>query len=208
MAEPIPQPVAAGNTQPTLPPNISIYTGPGKASLLSASLFTRLATTASEPGKLSAALAGKSTASEAAGSFWHQHQNAVLIFDGRRKHTAPGQEEQGEGPADDDDDSDEKVQDRHHEHFREICLLLKDADIGVQYGRCVFDADSSLAAGFQLDRLGSGDVMVVDLQQMEDDAEDSDAGDKGQEQDSDDDSDDDSDVDLAALGDVVSGSLS
>lgn len=56
------------------------------------------------------------------------------------------------------EDDKEKLQDRHHEHFREVCLLLKDADIGVQYGRCVFDAGSALAAGFQLDKLGTGDV--------------------------------------------------
>lgn len=54
-------------------------------------------------------------------------------------------------------------------------------------------------------------AVVIDLQQMEDDAEDSDDekdGNDGKQDNSDDDSDSDSDIDLAALGDVVSGSLS
>ncbi|KXJ87461.1 hypothetical protein Micbo1qcDRAFT_236359 [Microdochium bolleyi] len=191
---------ASASTAPTLPPNISIYTGAAKPQLLSATLFTRLATTALEPSKLSAALreGGDSNGSGAVGSYCHQHHTAVLIFDGAASSTA--------GEKDSSQEEEEAAQDRHHEHFRDICLRLKDADIGVQYGRCVFDAGSAIAAGFQLDQLKSGDIMVVDLQQIEDDEDDS--GDDKDKKGASDDEDDDSDIDLAALGDVVSGSLS
>jgi hypothetical protein len=48
--------------------------------------------------------------------------------------------------------------DAHHEHFRAVCLKLKEADLGVDYGGCVFDAGSILAAGFQVDTLSDGAV--------------------------------------------------
>ncbi|KAI0972439.1 hypothetical protein F4678DRAFT_430285 [Xylaria arbuscula] len=66
-------------------------------------------------------------------TFCHQLQNVVLIFD--------------------------EDLDTHHGHFRQVCLRLKDkGDLGLDYGRCIFDARSSLQAGFQMDKLQSGDV--------------------------------------------------
>ena len=66
-------------------------------------------------------------------TFCHQYQNIVLVFD--------------------------KNLDTHHEHFRQVCLRLKDnGDLGLDYGRCIFDADSSLQAGFQMDKLQGGAV--------------------------------------------------
>ncbi|TRX92001.1 hypothetical protein FHL15_007098 [Xylaria flabelliformis] len=132
----------------SLPPNVSIYTGPSSAGLLRASIFTRLVTTVQDPAELAAAL-GSDCA-----TFCHQHQNVVLIFD---EDLNP-----------------------HHEHFREVCLRLKDnGDLGLDYGRCIFDVGSSLHAGFQMDKLQGGAVMVVDLQDRDDDdrEDDSDAED-------------------------------
>lgn len=66
-------------------------------------------------------------------TFCHQYQNVVLIFD---------------------DDLEP-----HHEHFRQVCLRLKDnGDLGLDYGRCIFDVGSSLQAGFQMDRLQGGAI--------------------------------------------------
>ncbi|KAI1324682.1 hypothetical protein F5Y16DRAFT_402248 [Xylariaceae sp. FL0255] len=146
-----------------LPPNVSIYSAPSSAKVLRAVLFTRLVTTVQAPAQLATAL-GPDCA-----SFCHQHHNTVLIFD--------------------DDD-----QDTHHEHFRQVCMRLKaNGDLGLDYGRCVFDARSSLQAGFQMDQLQSGAVMMVDLQDSEDD--DDEGGD---------DDDDDSSL-LEALGEPADG---
>jgi hypothetical protein len=49
-------------------------------------------------------------------------------------------------------------QDAHHEHFRMVCLKLKEHDFGIQYGGCVFDATSALQAGFQLDGLNENTI--------------------------------------------------
>ncbi|GAP83898.1 hypothetical protein SAMD00023353_0503170 [Rosellinia necatrix] len=107
-------------------------------------------------------------------TFCHQHQNVVLIFD---EHLDP-----------------------HHEHFRQVCLRLKDnGDLGLDYGRCIFDAGSSLQAGFQMDKLQGGAIMVVDLQDHDDD---------DSENDSEDDSDAEDDASLlAALGEPVGGAV-
>lgn len=114
-----------------LPPNVSIYTGPSRAQLLRGKIFTRLATTAPDAAKLAAALAGNDCA-----AFCHQHQKAVLIFDDEL--------------------------DAHHEHFRQVCLRLKEhGDMGVEYGRCVFDADNALQAGFQMDQLKDGSISTL-----------------------------------------------
>ncbi|KAI0142639.1 hypothetical protein GGR57DRAFT_393188 [Xylariaceae sp. FL1272] len=111
--------------QVSLPPNVSIYTGPGSAQLLRASLFTRLATTVQDPAQLATALGSDCAL------FCHQHQNVVLIFD--------------------------EDLDTHHEHFRQVCLQLKEhGDLGLEYGRCIFDTATSLEAGFQMDQLQSG----------------------------------------------------
>ncbi|KAI0100378.1 hypothetical protein GGR51DRAFT_564186 [Nemania sp. FL0031] len=103
-------------------------------------------------------------------TFCHQYQNVVLIFD--------------------------EDLDTHHEHFRLVCLRLKDnGDLGLDYGRCIFDVGSSLQAGFQMDKLQGGAIMVVDLQDRDDD-------------DSEDDSDAEDDASLlAALGEPVGGAV-
>lgn len=111
-----------------LPPNVSIYSGPSSAQLLQAKVFTRLVTTAPDPAKLAVALAGDDCA-----TFCHQHQKSVLIFD--------------------------EELDTHHEHFRRVCLLLKEhGDVGLEFGRCVFDAQTALQAGFQMDQLNDGAI--------------------------------------------------
>jgi hypothetical protein len=115
----------------TLPPNVSIYTGPSIAQLLQAKLFTRIETPVAQQAKLATAL-GSSCA-----AFSFQHQNVVIIFDDE--------------------------QDTHHEHFREVCLRLKDHDLGVEFGRCVFDAESALQAGIQLEVLNSNAVCMSHL---------------------------------------------
>ncbi|KAI0864297.1 hypothetical protein F4860DRAFT_465781 [Xylaria cubensis] len=66
-------------------------------------------------------------------TFCHQYQNVVLIFD--------------------------EDLDPHHEHFRQVCLRLKDnGDLGLDYGRCIFDVGSSLHAGFQMEKLQGGAI--------------------------------------------------
>ncbi|KAK0387951.1 hypothetical protein NLU13_4195 [Sarocladium strictum] len=124
-----------------LPENVSIYAGPNSEGLLGAKVLTRLVTTVPDAEKLSQALASQSDFA----SFCHQHGRSVLIFDG-------------------------EDQDLHHEHFRQVCLCLKDnGDIGLEYGQCVFDAGTALEAGFQTDKLESGAIMVVDLRHGEED---------------------------------------
>lgn len=56
----------------------------------------------------------------------------------------------------------------HHEHFRAVCLALKDADIGLDVAKCVHDARDVLQAGFQLDAIKNGSVLVIDLMHAED----------------------------------------
>ena len=113
-----------------LPENVSIYTGPNGGLLLNGHLFTRLVTTVSDARTLSRALASDA----AFPAFSHQHGTSVLLFDGHD-------------------------QDRHHEHFRQVCLCLKDhADIGLAFGQCVFDASTVVEAGFQTDRLNGGAI--------------------------------------------------
>ncbi|KAI1264760.1 hypothetical protein F5Y18DRAFT_389979 [Xylariaceae sp. FL1019] len=155
---------SATGREVSLPPNVSIYTGPSGAQLLRASLFTRLATTVQEPAQLATALGPDCAA------FCHQHQNVVLIFD--------------------------EDLDTHHEHFRQVCLQLKEhGDLGLEYGRCIFDAATSLGAGFQMDQLQGGDVMIVDLQDYND-----------EESDDDDDEEDDASL-LAALRQPIDGAV-
>jgi hypothetical protein len=78
----------------------------------------------------------------------------------------------------------EELTDAHHEHFRQVCLALKDADINLDFSACIFDVEDVLKAGFQLDEMSRGAVLVIDLM------------DRGDEDDSDgDDDDDDSDED-------------
>lgn len=140
---------------PTLPPTVAIFSpadaGASKA-LLNGSVFSRLAVSAqTEPAQLAAALGADPRVSE---GFCLCHRNAILVFDGE---VAGGD-----------------VKDAHHEHVRAVCLALKDADMSLSIAGCVFDAADVLQAGFQLDALSRGSVMVVDLMTDDDDDSDSD----------------------------------
>lgn len=64
------------------------------------------------------------------------------------------------------------LKDAHHEHFRLVCLALKDGDVGLRVAGCVHDVGSVLKAGFQLEELSDGSVMVVDLMGGEEDDDD------------------------------------
>ncbi|KAK2031667.1 hypothetical protein LX32DRAFT_637054 [Colletotrichum zoysiae] len=147
---------ARGSSAPVLPPNVTIFS-PAKPSaadaLLNGCIFTRLTANAqAEPSKLTAALEDASRRAADDDAFCLGHRNVVLIFDAGR------------------DGAD--VADAHHEHFRLVCLALKDADISLDVAGCVFDSPSALQAGFQLDTLSSGSVLVIDL--MGGDGQDSD----------------------------------
>lgn len=116
-----------------LPGNVSIYDGSNSKGLLAAKVFTRLVTTASTEDQLADAL----SSGDDFDSFCHQHDRSILIFDDEL--------------------------DAHHEHFRQVCLRLKDnGDIGVEYAACVFDAAEALGAGFQMDELESGAVSKLE----------------------------------------------
>lgn len=168
---------------PTLPPNVSIFTPKSKSSpkptstasathlLLHARRFTRLSASASTtPERLAQAL--RAAHPSVNDTFCLSHGRAVLIFDGA---SANRSEEQAEEPAG-DADLDAKLDDTHHEHFRRVCLALRDADIGLDVAKCVHDAETALQAGFQLDAMSDGaSVLVIDLMHAEDeDDEDSD----------------------------------
>ncbi|KAK7943789.1 uncharacterized protein PG986_012902 [Apiospora aurea] len=149
---------------PALPANVAIFSpaDPRTAkALLNGKLFTRLTVGAkTEPAKLAQALRSH-------GAYCTSHRNVVLIFD--------GDSEEGEG-----------IEDVHHEHFRLVCLAFKEQDISLDVAGCIFDVANVLQAGFQLDELKSGSVLVIDLMGGGDDEDD-------------DDSDDDDDAGLEAL---------
>jgi hypothetical protein len=136
---------------PTLPPNVIIFTPKSPSSvnaLLNARIFTRLVASSScTPAKLASIKKYPGVQED----FCLIHRNAVLIFDG----------------GDDED--------LHHEHFRVICLALKENDIGLDVAGCVHDATDALAAGFQLDKLNDKAALVIDLVVEEDSDEDSEA---------------------------------
>lgn len=153
--------------RPTLPPNVSIFSPADPAAaqkLLAGRLFTRLTVSAGAeeaPSRLAEALR-RSGVDEA---FCLAHGRAALVFDG-----AGGEEEEEEEGGKED------VEDAHHEHVRAVCLALRDADLGLDIAGCVFDAGEVLRAGFQLDRLRDGAVMVVDIMDGDDDDENDDDG--------------------------------
>ncbi|KAF2117035.1 hypothetical protein BDV96DRAFT_571448 [Lophiotrema nucula] len=159
-------PSTTSNGAPALPPNVSIFS-PAKPinakALLNGHVFTRLTvSTSTSPAQLASAL---NSAALEAFCFWHR--NVILIFDG------------------DDQDEGKDIQDAHHEHFRTVCLALKEKEISVSVSGCIYDAKDALGAGFQLDELSSGSVLVIDLMDGQDDDDDSE----------DDDDDDDEDED-------------
>lgn len=159
--------------RPTLPPNVSIFSPADSSAaqnLLAGRLFTRLtisagasASTAPDSRLAEALLRSGSGVDE---SFCLAHGRAALVFDAGG---AGGEEEEGEegGAA-------AVVEDAHHEHVRAVCLALRDADLGLDIAGCVFDAGDVLRAGFQLDRLKGGAVMVVDIMGGDEDDDDDD----------------------------------
>ncbi|UPK92372.1 hypothetical protein LCI18_003307 [Fusarium solani-melongenae] len=149
---------SADASKPNLPTNVCIFS-PKKPSavnaLLSARVFTRLVASAStKPAQLAAAIKSYQGADE---SFCLVHRDSVLIFDG----------------AEGDKQGDE-LDDVHHEHFRVVCLALKEHDIGLDVAGCIHDANNALGAGFQLDRLNDGAALVIDLVEDEEDSDDED----------------------------------
>ncbi|KAI3400540.1 hypothetical protein diail_2740 [Diaporthe ilicicola] len=142
--------------KPALPPNVSIFSPADPSAsktVLDGRIFSRLTTSSqTEPSRLAAALRDSSGVSEA---FCLSHGGAVLVFDAEQP-----------GVVD--------LKDTHHDHVRAVCLALKDADISLSISGCVFDAADVLMAGFQLDGLSRGAVMVVDLMHEDDDDDDSD----------------------------------
>ncbi|TLD08130.1 hypothetical protein PspLS_11979 [Pyricularia sp. CBS 133598] len=161
--------MSSTSAPPTLPPNVSIFSPANPATteaLLQGRLFTRITTSAgTEADRLAKALEQHAPSGQV---HFLTHKNVVLIFDGA-----------GAGEAVD-------VEDVHHEHFRLVCLALKEADIGIDVAGCVFDSPEVVQAGFQLDKMSSGSVLVIDLM--------------GGDDDGDDDDDDDGANDLAVLG--------
>lgn len=137
-----------GSTPSGLPPNVVIFAPQNASSvnaLLQASLFTRLVTSASTtPEKL----ASLKNHPELKDDFCLVHRGAILIFDA------------GDNA------------DLHHEHFRTICLALKELDIGLDVAGCINDVTESLAAGFQLDKVNDKSALVIDLVEQDEDSDD------------------------------------
>ncbi|KAL6924172.1 hypothetical protein FSST1_001446 [Fusarium sambucinum] len=130
-----------------LPTNVVIFSPQNSLSinsLLGAGIFTRLVTSASTTPEKLAALKSHAGVKD---DFCLFHRNAVLIFD------ASGNE------------------DVHHEHFRTICLGLKELDIGLDVAGCINDATDSLAAGFQLDKVNDKSALVIDLVEKDEDSD-------------------------------------
>jgi hypothetical protein len=144
-----------------LPPNVFIFspaTPMAAKALLNGRMFTRLTVGAqTKTSQLVEALRNKQQP-EVDETFCLCHRNIVLIFDS----DAEGKD----------------LQDAHHEHFRLVCLVLKDKNINLDIGGCVFDVPTALQTGFQLEELSSGSILAIDLMSgdssSDDDYEDSD----------------------------------
>jgi hypothetical protein len=146
----------ANGDPPALPPNVFIFspiTPMTAKALLNGCMFTRLTVGAqTKPPQLIDALRNKERP-EVDETFCLYHRNIVLIFDS----DAEGKD----------------LQDAHHEHFRTVCLALKDKNINLDVAGCVFDTPTALQAGFQLEELSSGSVLAVDIM-SEDSSDDND----------------------------------
>ncbi|KAF4437567.1 hypothetical protein F53441_13016 [Fusarium austroafricanum] len=146
-------PTGADSALPNLPANVHIFSPKNPSSvtsLLSATRFTRLVSSAScTPAKLAAIKKFPGVSED----FCLIHRNAVLIFDGEKEGS--------------------ELEDLHHDHFRVICLALKENDIGLDVAGCIHDATDSLGAGFQLDKLNDKAALVIDLV-VEEDSDDED----------------------------------
>jgi len=129
---------------PVLPSNVFIFsqaTSNAAKALLNGRIFTRLTVVAdTEPSQLVEALRSKQQP-EVDETFCLFHHNIILIFD------SEGQD----------------LEDAHHEHFRTVCLALKEKNINLDVAGCVFDAPTALQAGFQLEEMSSGSVLVIDI---------------------------------------------
>ena len=139
---------------PALPTNVTIFS-PSKPlsakSLLNGHIFTRLSLSSNaSPSPLSALEKDKRLAED----YSLLHGNTVLVFDSE----AEGKD----------------LQDAHHDHFRAVCLALKDHDIALNVASCVHDATTALQAGFQFDEMKEGSILVIDLMNQDGDEDDSD----------------------------------
>jgi hypothetical protein len=147
----------ANGDLPTLPPNVSIFspaTPIAAKALLNGCIFTRLAVSVqTKPSQLAVAFRNEQ-GSKIDEAFCFCHGNIVLIFD-------------SDGPGQD-------LQDTHHEHFRAVCLVLKDNNINLDVAGCVFDVPTVLQAGFQTEAMSSGSVLVVDIMNGDDSSDDDD----------------------------------
>ena len=145
---------------PQLPHNVLIFSPMNSGSanaLLKGRIFTKLAATnRTTPEQLQAAV-DKISPKETRESFCLPFRKGVLIFDGATPEMQP-----------------EEMTDVHHEHFRQVCLAFKDSDINLDFSACIFDADGVLKAGFQLDSMSQGAVLVIDLMDAGDEDSDSD----------------------------------
>ena len=167
---------------PALPHNVLIFSpsSPDAAkALLNGRIFTKLAATPRTTPEQLAAVVQKITPKESREKFCLPFRKGILIFDGADPETKQ-----------------EKLTDEHHEHFREVCLALKDADINLDFSACIFDADQILKAGFQLDAMSQGAVLVIDLM---------DGGDDDDDDSDDEDEDEDDAVTQAKLNALVGG---
>jgi len=165
---------------PALPHNVLIFSpsSPDAAkALLHGRIFTKLAATARTTSEQLVAAIQKINPSQRREKFCLPFRKGILIFDGSTDTEEPDQD---------------KLTDTHHEHFREVCLALKDADINLDFSACIFDADQILKAGFQLDAMSQGAVLVIDLMDGGDD-------DDGDDSDDDDEDDEATEASLKAL---------
>lgn len=165
---------------PQLPHNVLIFSPANSSSanaLLKGRIFTKLATTnRTTPEQLQAAV-DKIAPKETREGFCLPFRKGVLIFDGATPEMEP-----------------EELTDVHHEHFRQVCLAFKDSDIKLDFSACIFDADDVLKAGFQLDAMSQGAVLVIDLMDGGDD-----------DSDEDEDEDEDDEATEASLNALVGG---
>jgi len=145
---------------PELPHNVLIFSPENSSSanaLLNGRIFTKLATTTRTTPEEILVAVGKISSTENRERFCLPFRKGILIFDG-----------------DDAELEQEELTDVHHEHFRQVCLALKDSDINLDFSACIFDADDVLKAGFQLDAMSKGAVLVIDLMDAGDDESDND----------------------------------
>jgi hypothetical protein len=145
---------------PELPHNVLIFSPADSSSanaLLKGRMFTKLATTNRTTSEQLQGAVDNIGPKESRESFCLPFRKGILIFDG-----ADPEMEQ------------EKMTDTHHEHFRQVCLALKDCDINLDFSACIFDADDVLKAGFQLDAMSKNAVLVIDLMDAGDEESDSD----------------------------------